>query len=337
MKTKFFSICLMMALLISSFSYAKIRRVGYLGPKIAGTDYTDLQPAHDAAATKDTIMLYPGSYTVTVTKNLVFIGYGYYISGAGSNANLQALQGALSVSVYLSPGSDSSRFEGIDGLYIFPNQGFSISNINIRRCYINNLYSNGELYNKWSITQSVLYNFSVYYGAGSWTDLYISNCLIKYFNFGNGYHTGLLLNNTFYTGGGSGIDLGTGFFFVKNNIFLDVSVVYNPGISVFQYNVFTSYTPNVSGSNNQYGVDATTVFVGYPAGSYSNDGAWALQTTSPAKNAGEGGIDCGAYGGPNPYRLSGMPAIPSFYKLTAPSNTTSTNPYTITFSVRSNN
>ena len=82
----------------------------------------------------------------------------------------------------------------------------------------------------------------------------------------------------------------------------------------------------------------TTVFLGYSTqGTYSNDGRWMLAASSPAKGTGVGGTDCGIYGGVNPYRLSGIPPIPSFYKLTATSTTTSTNPYTITFSVRSNN
>ena len=81
-----------------------------------------------------------------------------------------------------------------------------------------------------------------------------------------------------------------------------------------------------------------SVFVGYAIqGAYSNDGIYVLKTTSPAKGAGVGGTDMGMFGGTNPYKLSGIPKIPAFYKLTAPSNTTSTNPYTVTFSVRSNN
>ena len=83
---------------------------------------------------------------------------------------------------------------------------------------------------------------------------------------------------------------------------------------------------------------STAVFVGYSTqGSFSNDGLWVLKAGSVAIGAGVGGTDCGIFGGAKPYKLSGIPEIPAFYKLTAPSNTTSGNPYTITFSVRSNN
>ena len=101
------------------------------------------------------------------------------------------------------------------------------------------------------------------------------------------------------------------------------------------YGAVPAGTGNIGVSGGSMG---STVFVGYYAqGTYSNDGRYALKPGSPAIGAGAGGIDCGMFGGTNPYKLSGMPRIPAFYKLTAPSNITSTNPYTITFSVRSNN
>ena len=61
----------------------------------------------------------------------------------------------------------------------------------------------------------------------------------------------------------------------------------------------------------------------------------ALKPNSPAKGAGSGGTDIGMFGGVNPYVLSGIPSVPTFYQLTAPSNTATTNPYVITFSVKS--
>ena len=75
---------------------------------------------------------------------------------------------------------------------------------------------------------------------------------------------------------------------------------------------------------------------------YSSDARWQLATNSVAKNAGvipgtSTATDCGMYGGTNPYKASGIPAVPAFYKLNAPSSTATTSPYTITFSARSNN
>ena len=94
-------------------------------------------------------------------------------------------------------------------------------------------------------------------------------------------------------------------------------------------------------SNNAY-------FLGYPTNTSgsttlnSPDARYRLSATSPAKNAGivpgtATATDCGAYGGTNPYKASGIPAIPAFYKLTSPSSTATGGTYPLTFSVKSNN
>jgi hypothetical protein len=74
-----------------------------------------------------------------------------------------------------------------------------------------------------------------------------------------------------------------------------------------------------------------------PANKYSPDGGLAFYSSSPAKGKGMGGTDMGIFGGTNPYLLSGIPPVPTFYKLSAGSINATSNPYTVTFSVRSNN
>ena len=73
------------------------------------------------------------------------------------------------------------------------------------------------------------------------------------------------------------------------------------------------------GPGNVGNVNMADVFVGFsnPAG-YSTDGAWELKPEGPAIGAGEGGIDCGLFGGPLPYVLSGLPAIPRIYEAIVP-------------------
>jgi hypothetical protein len=75
----------------------------------------------------------------------------------------------------------------------------------------------------------------------------------------------------------------------------------------------------------------------------SLDGKYQLAVSSPAIGGGVdiGGVkpDCGAFGGNNPYQLSGIPAIPSIYSFSFPNgnsvplNSTSIN---INFSTRDN-
>ncbi|WP_315820967.1 hypothetical protein [Paraflavitalea speifideaquila] len=48
--------------------------------------------------------------------------------------------------------------------------------------------------------------------------------------------------------------------------------------------------------------------------------------------------DCGAFGGNDPYKLSGIPAIPSIYLLTVPASIPSgSSSMNVTFSTRNNN
>jgi len=78
----------------------------------------------------------------------------------------------------------------------------------------------------------------------------------------------------------------------------------------------------------------TTVFVGSTG--QSTDGQWQLKEGSPAIGAGLSGEDCGMFGGNTPYHLSGLPNIPSIYKLSMPS-TSNGNTLPVTISVKTNN
>jgi hypothetical protein len=90
------------------------------------------------------------------------------------------------------------------------------------------------------------------------------------------------------------------------------------------FNNITSNTGLPSGNGNQASVNLDNVFMGYLSGTgFSSDGRYRLKAGSPAINAGSlngGTVDCGAFGGPAPYILSGMPDIPSIYVLTVPSS-----------------
>jgi hypothetical protein len=108
--------------------------------------------------------------------------------------------------------------------------------------------------------------------------------------------------------------------------------------------MFSQANPGITGNNNLFNVDFSpgninAVFTGYPVdiSGETNDGKYKLKPGSPAIGAGIGGVDLGIFGGPNPYRLSGIPSIPAFYKLEASSINATTNPFTVTFSTRSNN
>jgi hypothetical protein len=64
---------------------------------------------------------------------------------------------------------------------------------------------------------------------------------------------------------------------------------------------------------------------------------WQLLPASPASGAGFDGADCGIFGGTSfAYMLSGLPDIPSIYRLTVPASASGST-MNITFSTRINN
>ncbi len=333
---KIFTLAAVAALVIcvTDSANAKIRRVGYFGTPVTNTDYSDLAAAHTASAAGDTILLYPGNWTATFTKKIVLISYGYLTD---QNPNLQVITGTNTVNITLATGSDNCIFTGIDGLSLTVNTNASIAGIIVSRCYVT-ITLNNKTYNNWQVTQSTILTFNGNVYGGSITNWLISNCVINSFNMKiNGSQSCLFTNNICQPG--YVIDFGNANLVCQNNVFMYYRT--NSAAATYQNNIQDNNyiaLPNNNGNQNLDPSVINNLFVGYPTqGTYSDDGLWVLKAGSAAIGTGVGGTDCGIYGGTNPYRLSGIPAIPAFYKLTAPSTTTSTNPYTITFSVRSNN
>ncbi len=348
MKTSIFTLMVVFVIAYGNEqASATTRRVGYTGPAVAGIDYSALQTAHDVSSPGDTLLIFPGNWSANYSKKLVTIGTGYFVSGGGSNADLQNITGASNFYVNLLAGSDNCFFDGIDmgAGYIYPKPccaNVSISNITIRRCrgIIRFDQSSYRLnLSNWKVSQCYINFWQI---GSSWlsdtiTNLQVNNCYINSIAYNgtlvNGVLGGQFYNNVFYDVSSG---LGNGSFLLQNNVFLLSHV--NDLNCIYQNNIFNSSYPGSSANANQNIADMSSIFAGYPLqGSYSNDGRWVLKSGSPATGTGNGGTDCGIFGGANPYKLSGIPAIPAFYKLTAPSDITSSNPYTVTFSVRSNN
>ncbi len=335
---------------------AKIRRVGYFGNQIANQDYPDVQSAETAASTGDTLLIFPGSYaTANFGKRLIVIGYGYYVSntllGTGANDSLQAtLTGTLTIGINFNAGSDTTILEGLDGLTV--NVNALVNDVLISRCNCALFTWSGTTgsVSNWQITQSFV--TSVGYNAPTepvFLKLTISNCVLGVGNgnlnatlfFSSPQNTGTFSNNIFlYTNYSPSPNFNNGGYSLVNNIFI-TGTPQNDANCTFTYNIASGNAiPSTGGDLPNVNLDS--LFVGYPnQGTYSNDALYALAPNSPAKGAGigpsgPGTTDCGIFGGTNPYHLSGIPAVPSFYILTG-NPFASTNPYTIYFSVRGNN
>lgn len=277
--------------------------------------YTSIQAAHDAAQTLNGDTLYiEGSATsagsLSTSKRLVIIGTGYFL---GENPQTQASPVPSSVyNITFNTGSEGSKIMGLAIAYIY----IYVSDLFITRCSF--YYSSYPIYvlagNLGNIIISQNYIRTGYYGYNA---IYIPSAA-----------NNILITNNFIEGQiTSGVDF---YGIITNNVIYGYINAYNSTIknNILFTGTFTNnncvYTNNISdgtsfgtADGNQSLVNMGTVFVG-PTGN-STDGQWVLKSGSPAIGAGEGGVDCGMYGGPFPYRLSGMPNIPAIYYLNAPS------------------
>lgn len=345
MKTLFLT-CL---LLLSIASFGKIWIVD---SNIGSTakDFTNLQSAHDGALAGDTLYLIgsPNNYItsrVYITKRLVILGPGYFLN---ENPDTQV----TTLSAYLFFGGTctevidfASGSEGsiVMGLTIAGRIKVSVNNIMIKR----NLFTDGQPgCNDPRITISGSNVFIVQnyvWGAGQgtgilvnsgFTNITINNNFLFNYCYGcgggivslNAAGSSLEVSNNIFTGG-----ISVSNSLVQNNIFLTNNNFTTTG-SIVRNNlhVFNSLP---AGNNNTNGVSTTSIFEG-PG---STDGQWKLKTGSLAIGVGFNGVDCGMFGGPEPYVLSGIPPIPTIYSLTAPAVGEKNTGLPIQIKVKSNN
>ncbi len=319
------------ATLISSLSFATIRRVGFFGPAVAGVDYATFQLAHDASSAGDTIMMQPGSsfgYPGTMTQKLVVIGPGYFLN---QNANLQAntlgmdsVNGSLDIA---NATANGSSFIGCT----FPAStckisGTGIQNVSFLHCWFFGSSSQNPGINILNNVNNFLFQQCVFkdYGLMSYqsnvvcTNLSFVNCLF-YSSNGGGYglyfndiaNTGLIQNCVLAGDNGSNNFVLYGTWAVNNAIGNPNQFV-GSGITV--QNSICTNTQFPAGNGNKQNQTWANIFTL----SGSTDGQYTLKAGSPAIGAGIGGTNCGIFGGATPYRLSGIPSVPTIYALTSP-------------------
>lgn len=310
---------------------AKVRRVNNAPGVAADFKEVNAAIASSAVAAGDTLCV-EGSATVylafQITKKLVLIGSGYLLSGTGANTGLQAMGYASSVSgIYLDSLGSGSTIMGISSTFYFYS---NVDDITLTRCAANLQIYSTNVNNKVSnLVINKCFGSSI-----SLAGLVLENCKITNSIFTSNVNiantiNGLVRNNVF------GATATINSSYISNNIFLNTLVSTS---STVKYNIASGASTLPAANNNQNGIAASALF----ENTGSNDGKYQLKAGSPAVGAGEpiGGVmpDAGAFGTADPYRLSGLPAIPSIYSLTVPSSVpAATTSMTITFSTRSNN
>ena len=352
------------ATLISSLSFATIRRVGYGGIAVTGVDYSDVQTANDAATAGDTLQIYGSVGGGTIDRKLVILGFGY---NTDNNTGLQANQAdepSHCGNIYFTKGSNGSQVSGCAGsFYVYDQSGTNaaISNITFFRCkgafYLYNNIAYGPISNINIFSSVVSAGGMVWSGSTDYavTNVNLFNCILQSdFNMykpGSSVFAQNCVSFSSSISGGGYLNFNDAGGLVKNCILNSYGNTTN---TIYQNNFFQSSAPSPAllGSNNLFSQNFATIFTrngraddqaSYAGFAEFDEDYWVLKTGSPAIGAGISGTgtatDCGIYGGDaaTKYKLSGIPAIPAIYQLTAPALSTSTNPYNVTISVRSNN
>jgi hypothetical protein len=312
-------------------------------------DYSEIQAAIDAASPGDYIYVYPSVYDngFTLGIPLVIVGPGYFL---GDNLNTQVNKSPASIKeeVIIGTNTSGALIAGLDiqsklivqstsNVIVKRNKLHSVeiknaANITIKQNYIfgTDFESGYKINDKYSVCPVV------FVGANSSNIKLYNNYLknehtSKLGDWGQ-YHTAiathesssaLVMNNVIY-----GHLAGYNMTF-QNNILTDRGEVVFYNCSMHNNVAFNSAFGN--GNGNQENVAMTTVF----ASSESTDGQYQLKNGSPAKGAGLDGVDCGMFGGPEPYVLSGIPDIPVIYFFEAPDGASATNGLPVHIKVKS--
>lgn len=322
----------------------------------ASANFTTLDAAvNDASVVNGDTLYVEGSatsyYDATIAKQLTIIGTGYFLDPTDvnypANTGLQYITKSSSIrSINLVVGSSGTKFVGI----LFAGgsiNGSVFNNITLEKCeiaeniYVPNAANSGLTIRKCIILSTITCN------SGTLTNFTCENNIFTEFwaspNLPNLSGSNNIFRNNSFSSSGVGNTMTIANCYVANNIFANNN---NSPVSFTNCNIKNNLfkqnqTLPPSAVNNLIIVDMSTVYVGGTTGSV--DSRLMLKAGSPAIAAGVtvGAVvspDCGAFGATDPYKLSGIPAIPTIYSITAPTSIPSgTNSMNVTFSTRNNN
>ena len=350
---------LFVAVLLASTSFAKIWRVNNNAGVVA--DFTTFNAAATSTSVLvgDTIHIEPSNtvYTtgnITLSKRLVVIGTGYFLNPADAtfpgNTGLQYTTQKTELQQFtIGAGAAGSKFIGVQ---------ISLLSINAAATALNIVFEKVAFINNPLYLQSLGGNNNL--DGITFRKCFFSNCYIYLYDLPT-TATNLVIENCVFYGTGAYAYLptltGAGNIFRNNSTYTSNQFIISNAYvanNIFSYNAQNTFTNCTLKNNlfaaaqtlpgtatgNQINVNMTNVYVGGTTGSI--DSRVALKTGSPAIGTGVtiSGYtpDCGAFGGPDPYKLSGIPPIPSIYSLTVPTSIpTGTATMNVTFSSRNNN
>lgn len=254
----------------------------------------------------DTLLLDPGSHgnvDVRNRKNLTVIGSGYFID---KNKDWAESRATIISYAYLSEGS---KIEGCDATYISLTDDCTATRCKadqiaaagsgtslITQCYVNGL----ELSDNDIVRNNII--LSHIFGTNGCT--FDNNTIVSSGVYYNEYYIIFGFKNSTIR---NNVIINTKQGFDSNQIPYITNLIHS-GCSnnVIQNNILSTpekYANSSYPQNHFVGATIENTFVNEG----SDDAKWQLLDSSAAKGAATHGGDCGAFGGPTPYVLSGIP------------------------------
>lgn len=272
-------------------------------------------------------LLDPGNYAgFNTTRRISVIGAGYFNGTNESNITSQVTFSASSSPVSSSAGSiitGCNVFDiniNVSNVVVSRNRvhyyagGITIadntSGVIVKQCFVlNDIATSGDP-TSFQIINNIVVGQIYLYNNGAALSGIITNNVVLGENITD--CRPLIISNTTNNG-----------VVISNNIFISASTCTNNlfptnFLGGFHNNVFrqgTYQTANTSNTQLTQNNLLTTLFQNQG----NVDAFYRLSATSPAKLVGTGGTDCGAFGGNEPYILSGLPTGPIIYELKVPS------------------
>jgi hypothetical protein len=351
MKTKLTAL-FVSSLFICTISFAKVWRVN--NNTGISTNFTSANAAFtsNSVVNGDTIY-FEGSANdyasagASLTKQLTLIGPGYFLTSDfwSSPVQYNTSTAFLSSLEIKAPNVNVIGLK-ISSIYLYgPEYGntFNANNTFINRCLVEGPIGTYGTMNGIFISQNFVRGTIGNHTGYPVTGLLITNNLVGQGFNGYDGDNGVIEYNTFglYYPGSSSFIFSAGTFSFKNNIIKGTSNSIGtprPNTSI-SYNMAqqSALLPAGNGNVNSVNMTGTNVF-NDGTRNMQNDGDsyYQLSANSPAKTAGAGGTPIGAFAGTLPYKLSGIPPIPTIYNVSIPSGIATGNSVQVTFSSRSN-
>lgn len=166
--------------------------------------------------------------------------------------------------------------------------------------------------NPYPYTTGFSFNNNIVFGPSAFTPMGFSI---------SSYTEAVFYNNTLY----GQVQPVTYFDYVKlvNNIFINpagAAISIHDRTRVMRNNIFcngSGFFPVSFLGYNRENENADSIFVYSTFGYHSFDEKWKIRPGNFAATYGTGGTECGAFGGTEPYHLSGLSRIPYIYRLTS--------------------